>query len=141
MNLTINTDRNTLKWRSFVRSDTPIPTGVAAHEAVTGAGISAGYTEGTKPADWDDNQSVGLFEGGGTVTRGIYRPVISCRMRDNTPPFCPVCNLWMKGVLTLLLGLKELPNYAPLEKPYNYSGLSVSSQPNGEANEKSKENQ
>jgi len=64
---TINTNRATLKWTRFVDPTTPIPTGV---------GKCADYTQGTRPADWDDNQSVGLFEGAGTVTQGISRPVI-----------------------------------------------------------------
>ena len=51
---TINTNRATLKWTRFVNPATPVPTGV---------GKCANYTQGVRPADWDDNQSVGLFEG------------------------------------------------------------------------------
>lgn len=82
VDLTINTNRATLKWRKFVNPSTPIP---------TGTGTCAGYNQGTKPAGWDDSQDVGLFEGGNTNNTGIYRPVINCRMRGNSPPFCPVC--------------------------------------------------
>jgi hypothetical protein len=87
--LTLDTDRTTIKlpWRRFIDPATPVP---------TGTGKCAGYTAGPPPADWDDNQSVGLFEGGGTVTTGIYRPVINCRMRSNLPPYCPVCYTTMK---------------------------------------------
>lgn len=87
--LTLNTDRATIKlpWRRFIDPATPLP---------TGAGKCAGYTSGPRPADWDDDQSVGLFEGGGTVTTGVYRPVINCRMRSNLPPYCPVCYTTMK---------------------------------------------
>ena len=53
---------------------------------------------GSTTRDWDDNQSVGLFEGAGTVTQGIYRPVINCRMRSNLPPYCPVCYTHMKSL-------------------------------------------
>ena len=67
-----------LGW--FVNPATPVPTGV---------GKCANYTQGAKPADWDDNQSVGLFEGGGTFNQAIYRPVINCRMNSNLPPYCP----------------------------------------------------
>ena len=84
---TVNTDRATLKWNRFVNPATPVPTGV---------GKCADYTQGPRPADWDDNQSVGLFEGAGTVTQGIYRPVINCRMNSNLPPYCPVCYTHMK---------------------------------------------
>jgi IgA Peptidase M64/FG-GAP-like repeat len=82
VDLTINTDRSTLKWGRFVDPSTPVP---------TGTGTCAGYNQGTKPASWDDNQDVGLFEGGGTMNTGIFRPVINCRMRSNSPPYCPVC--------------------------------------------------
>lgn len=35
---------------------------------------------------------VGLFEGGGCMEKGVYRPVQECRMRTNVvPEFCPVC--------------------------------------------------
>jgi IgA Peptidase M64./FG-GAP repeat. len=89
VDITVNTNRNTLKWKNFVAPPTPVPTGV---------GSCAGYTEGTRPADWDDTQSVGLFEGGGTNGTGMYRPVIDCRMRSNTPEYCPVCYTHMKQV-------------------------------------------
>ncbi len=85
--LTIDTTRATLKWRAFVNPGTPIP---------TGTGNCADYTAGPKPADWDDNQSVGLFEGGATNQTGVYRPVINCRMRSNLPPYCPVCYTSLK---------------------------------------------
>jgi IgA Peptidase M64/FG-GAP-like repeat len=82
VDLTIDTDRSTMKWGRFVDPGTPLP---------TGTGACAGYNQGTPPAGWDDNQDVGLFEGGGTLNTGIYRPVINCRMRSNIPPYCPVC--------------------------------------------------
>jgi hypothetical protein len=87
-NITINTNRATLKWKQFVAPTTPIP---------TGTGSCAGYTAGAKPAGWSDSDDAGLFEGGGTWSRGIYRPVINCRMRGNSPPYCPVCYTRMKS--------------------------------------------
>ncbi len=86
--LTINLDRATEKWGNFIDPATPIP---------TGAGTCAGVTAGPRPATWDDNQSVGMFEGGGTKNTGVFRPVISCRMRSNSPPYCPVCYTVMKN--------------------------------------------
>ncbi|MEV4351215.1 M64 family metallopeptidase [Actinoplanes sp. NPDC049596] len=80
-NATINTNRATLKWRGFVAASTPLPTG------------GDDWTAGPKPAGWNDNQGVGLFEGGrSNFATGVYRPVINCRMRTNSPAFCPVCN-------------------------------------------------
>jgi hypothetical protein len=82
VNLTINTNRATTKWHQFIAPSTPVPTGV---------GPAAGYNQGPRPATWDSNTDVGLFEGGGTLETGIYRPVENCRMNTNTPPYCPVC--------------------------------------------------
>jgi hypothetical protein len=101
--ITVNTSRATLKWRRFVNPGTPVP---------TGTGSCAGYTAGSRPADWNDNQSVGLFEGGGTKNTGIYRPVINCRMRSNLPPYCPVCYTSMKQLNDAKTGRTFLDAYA-----------------------------
>ena len=54
VNVTIETDRTKIKWRRYIAPGTPIPTGV---------GADAGYTAGTPPAGWDDQDDAGLFEG------------------------------------------------------------------------------
>jgi hypothetical protein len=82
IDLTTITDRATTKWHQFIAPTTPLPTGI---------GSAADYNNGPRPATWDSNQDVGLFEGGGTYETGIYRPVENCRMNKNTPPYCPVC--------------------------------------------------
>jgi len=82
INLTTLTDRATTKWHQFVNPTTPLPTGV---------GSAANYNQGTRPATWSSNFDCGLFEGGGTMNTGIYRPVENCRMNGNTPEYCPVC--------------------------------------------------
>jgi len=87
VDLTIDTSAASLKWKKFVNPETPIP---------TGRGACSGFTEGPRPPDWDDTQSVGLFEGGGAYQTGLYRPVINCRMRGNTPEYCPICYTHMK---------------------------------------------
>jgi hypothetical protein len=87
-NLTINTNRATLKWRQFVSPATPVP---------TGTGACADYNAGPKPAGWSNSDDAGLFEGGGTWSLGIYRPAVNCRMRGNSPPYCPVCYTRMKS--------------------------------------------
>jgi hypothetical protein len=82
INLTTITDRGTTKWRQFIAPSTPLPTGV---------GSGANYNQGTRPSSWSSNFDAGLFEGGGTMNTGIYRPVENCRMNGNTPEYCPVC--------------------------------------------------
>jgi hypothetical protein len=82
VNLTTVTDRATTKWHQFIAPTTPLPTGV---------GAGATYNQRTRPAGWSSNFDVGLFEGGGTNSTGIYRPVENCRMNGNSPEYCPVC--------------------------------------------------
>lgn len=87
INLTTLTDRATTKWRQFIAPTTPLP---------TGTGSAANYNAGTRPANWSSNFDAGLFEGGGTLNTGIYRPVENCRMDGNTPEYCPVCYTSLK---------------------------------------------
>jgi hypothetical protein len=96
-NVTVNTDRPSLKWGWAVRATTPLPTG------------ADDYTP-PKPAGWDDNQDIGLFEGGrGSFQHGVYRPVVNCRMNSNTPPFCPVCNAAMSAITSPFLAPAPVP--------------------------------
>ena len=46
------------------------------------------------------NYTVGLYEGGGYLSKGIYRPTDICRMRNNTAErFCPVCERAIERVI------------------------------------------
>jgi hypothetical protein len=64
-----------LKWGDLVPAGTALPT-----------------DEAHLPSGWDPNTSVGAFEGGGgRFSTGIFRPVLRCRMNQNSPPWCPVC--------------------------------------------------
>jgi hypothetical protein len=94
VNVTANSNRNTLKWRQYVNPSTPVPTGINPNP---GNGSCTGWNQGTQPADWDGSQSVGLFEGAQYADSGKYRPVVNCRMRGNSPPYCPVCYTEMKS--------------------------------------------
>ncbi len=58
------------KWKSMLKKGTPVPT----------------------PIELKDKYPLGVFEGGGYSSKGVYRPVDKCRMRVNdVPNFCPVC--------------------------------------------------
>ncbi len=57
------------KWKDMLPAGTPVPT----------------------PAIPANDNKVGVYEGGGYVTKGVYRPMINCRMRSNHSDFCPVC--------------------------------------------------
>lgn len=68
-NITTNVDFKS-KWASMVTTGTPIPT----------------------PRTDNFKGSVGMFEGGGYVAKGVYSPVMDCRMKSNEAPgFCPAC--------------------------------------------------
>ena len=95
VNVTANSDRSTLKWRRFVRPATPVPTG---QNQSPGNGTCTGYNQGTRPATWDSARDAGLFEGAKYQDSGMYRPVENCRMRGNSPEFCPVCYTEMKRI-------------------------------------------
>ena len=58
------------KWKDLIKEGTPVPT----------------------PNSKDYLDVVGLFEGGGYVSKGVYRPYFECRMKNNTAKdFCPAC--------------------------------------------------
>lgn len=58
------------KWKDMMEKDTPVPT----------------------PDSSANKNTIGVYEGGGYVAKGVYRPYIDCTMKsakyDN---FCPVC--------------------------------------------------
>jgi hypothetical protein len=108
VDITANTNRNTLKWRRFVNPATPVPTGI---NPTPGTGICTGYNQGTPPAGWSSDQDVGLFEGASYKDTGLYRPVINCRMRGNSPPYCPVCYTQLKTLMHPFSGHSFLKCY------------------------------
>jgi IgA Peptidase M64. len=58
------------KWEDMLRPGTPVPT----------------------PEKDKNNYPIGVYEGGGYATKGVFRPAFDCRMRTNGyPVFCPVC--------------------------------------------------
>ncbi|HLP04375.1 MAG TPA: M64 family metallopeptidase [Paludibacter sp.] len=73
------------KWKSELPAGTVIPT----------------------PLTDENKAKIGVFEGGGYLTKGMYRPYFDCRMRTNTAKaFCPVCE---KAVEKRILFLTENP--------------------------------
>jgi hypothetical protein len=58
------------KWKDLVEDDTPIPT----------------------PDTDEYKNKVGVFEGGGYMEKGIYRPAHDCTMKSiSVDNFCPIC--------------------------------------------------
>jgi hypothetical protein len=59
-----------LKWKSLMIPETPIPT----------------------PREESYSNTIGVYEGGGYVNKGMYSPYMDCRMKTNEAGgFCPVC--------------------------------------------------
>jgi len=57
------------------------------------------------PPTEENKAKIGVFEGGGYLSKGIYRPYFDCRMRTNTAKaLCPVC---LKAVEDRILFLTE----------------------------------
>ena len=66
------------KWKSMVKESVEIPT----------------------PRTAKYENTVGVYEGGGYMSKGIYSPFIDCQMKSNTAKgFCPVCAESIKKVI------------------------------------------
>lgn len=66
------------KWVDMVNSTTPVPT----------------------PSTKKFEKIVGVYEGGGYMSKGVYRPYIDCRMKSNEANgFCPVCQRAISRVI------------------------------------------
>lgn len=77
-------NRNTVVWKGLILSTTSVPT--------------------TFSTGMDPNRTVGMFKGCNYKEMGIYRPVENCRMRSNTPLFCPICLALMNRAVAPYLG-------------------------------------
>jgi len=68
-NLTTNKSFDT-KWKNMVTAGSPLPT----------------------PREEKYKDAIGMFEGGGYLSKGMYSPMMNCRMNSNEAKgFCPVC--------------------------------------------------
>ena len=66
------------KWKNMVDNDIPVPT----------------------PVTEEYKDRVGVFEGGGYVAKGVFRPQQNCRMKSNdSPEFCKVCRHSLEMVI------------------------------------------
>ena len=66
------------KWKDLISESVEIPT----------------------PRKMENRNSVGVYEGGGYVSKGMYSPYMDCRMKsNNAKSFCPVCSEAIKKVI------------------------------------------
>lgn len=88
------------KWADLVPEGTPVPT--------PPANIPDFRTARTAK-EWKQinaaTQRVGVFEGGGYQSKGVYRPVQECRMKINeVEEFCPVCRRAIERITDFYTG-------------------------------------
>lgn len=77
------------KWKDLVPKKTKIPTPPA--DIPNFKTIKPGNKKAFKAIN-DATQVVGVYEGGGYQSKGVYRPAQECRMKINEVEyFCPVC--------------------------------------------------
>ena len=68
------------KWQDMIPQGIPVPT----------------------PREAKFKNTVGVFEGGGYMSKGIFSPAIDCRMKSNGPDeFCPVCQRAIQRMIDL----------------------------------------
>ncbi len=66
------------KWKNLISPGTPVPT----------------------PAESEYSKSTGVFEGGGYMAKGIYRPALDCRMKSNeAEEFCEACKAAINAMI------------------------------------------
>lgn len=83
------------KWKDMVSPGIPIPTPWedAGGDREKRMKHKTVVKEGAE-------ETVGVYEGGGGMKKGVYRPALTCRMRDNYhPTFCPVCQEALKRLI------------------------------------------
>ena len=77
------------KWQDLLPAGTPVPTPLDDLDKQDVRRIWNTFTKGQKDML---NLKLGVYEGAGYQTQGVYRPVQECRMRMNEcEEFCPVC--------------------------------------------------
>ncbi|MFC2138545.1 M64 family metallopeptidase [Bacteroidota bacterium] len=68
------------KWKDMIDEGTPIPT----------------------PVDPQYKNVIGVFEGAGYVSKGMYRPYLDCMMKSKTAKeFCPVCKRAIQSAIII----------------------------------------
>jgi hypothetical protein len=71
------------KWKDLIKEDTPIPT----------------------PATKEFEKRLGVFEGGGYVEKGVYRPKQDCSMKSiSVDDYCTVCKRAIQRMIDYYTG-------------------------------------
>ena len=118
-NVTINTNRSTIKWNAQLTSTTDaLPT--TSNPDCTKRDAQAN----PKAADY-----VGAYEGADYFHCGCYRPSFNCRMRELNNPFCGVCQAVIRSTLQPFLPAESItlttPSIAFTNIPEGLGGVGV----------------
>jgi hypothetical protein len=97
-NITSETEIESIPWKDWIGPETPLPT----PETIT--------------------DTIGLFEGAGYATAGIYRPKHICKMRMLGAPYCEVCAEAL--IRTLYNFVQPVDTFGPAEE-----GLTITDKP------------
>ena len=107
------------KWESQLPRTVAVPTPVPAIDPVKGVAADSKKASGIvsgKASDvavksiWAEDGNgyqslVGVYEGAGYQSKGVYRPYPDCRMKTNSPKaFCPVCQSAISRLIDFYLG-------------------------------------
>ena len=80
------------KWKDMLPRGTKIPTS-------------------TKGLSELDMRHIGVYEGGGYMSKGVYRPFVNCRMRTNeVPEFCGVCQRALRRIIEFYTRPLDVPS-------------------------------
>ncbi len=88
-NVTFKTKRDTIPWKRWIDTNTPLPTPKT------------------------EFQSIGLFEGARYLSEEIFRPRHTCKMRQLNQPFCEICKEAL--VLNMYSLIKPIEQFSPKE--------------------------
>jgi hypothetical protein len=91
-NVTKNRNRNTIKWRNLINSSTPIPTT-----------SNSNCTQCDSQPNPLPSGTVGIFEGGRYFHCRLFRPEFNCKMKALGPPFCTICQVQIRKILSPFL--------------------------------------
>lgn len=91
-NITTQVDFDS-KWRDMIAPETPVPTPAPVQNP-------RAVRTGKERKEVGRLPEVGLYEGGGYMSKGVWRGSFDCRMHTNGyPDFCPVCKRALERII------------------------------------------
>ncbi len=98
-NITTDTIRENIKWHHLIETETDLPTPWSKedYEAISRNNTKKQQKFLHNHKNWG---KIGLYEGAGYASEGVYRSYMDCRMFSKSlTPFCPVCRKGIEKVI------------------------------------------